>query len=188
MTGLTTEPPQGRCAAGLLYRNGGLLLVRRASDGEEYPGVWDFPGGHCEGDESFDDAAARELKEELGVNPTMMLPAEGVRLEMSEDGVTFFELAVFLVLQWEGEPENLAPEETDLLCWFTFDEARDLDLAHPQYPALLDRLEQDLLAVTSMVEKLAAASRATRTHEERSRSASGRQLMFSEEELGVRVN
>lgn len=44
---------------------GEILLVRRAI--EPFKGFWDTAGGFCEEDERPEDAARREIKEELGV-------------------------------------------------------------------------------------------------------------------------
>ncbi|MDA8744205.1 NUDIX domain-containing protein [Rubripirellula amarantea] len=38
-----------------------VLLMRHAKR-------WDFPKGHCDGDESFEEAAFRELEEETGIS------------------------------------------------------------------------------------------------------------------------
>lgn len=53
------------CAGGLVVRDGRLLLVRRAI--EPYLGCWDIPGGFLEADELPTEGAAREVKEETGL-------------------------------------------------------------------------------------------------------------------------
>ena len=52
---------------GLLVRDGQALLVHRTPDRAVFPGVWDFPGGHVEPDETGPAALVRELAEELGI-------------------------------------------------------------------------------------------------------------------------
>ena len=53
-------------AAGLVFRNGKLLITQRPAGGH-LPGLWEFPGGKREPGESFEQALHRELMEELGI-------------------------------------------------------------------------------------------------------------------------
>jgi mutator protein MutT len=53
-------------AAGLVFRDGKLLITQRPADGH-LAGYWEFPGGKREQPESFEQCLHRELKEELGI-------------------------------------------------------------------------------------------------------------------------
>ena len=53
-------------AAGLVFREGRLLITQRPSGGH-LAGLWEFPGGKRETNESFEDCLHRELQEELGI-------------------------------------------------------------------------------------------------------------------------
>ena len=55
------------CAVAVIVRraNREILLVKRAKDPAK--GTWDLPGGFANFGESFEDAARREIQEELGV-------------------------------------------------------------------------------------------------------------------------
>ena len=53
-------------AAGLVFRNGRLLITQR-SPGGHLAGLWEFPGGKREPGESWPACLKRELAEELGI-------------------------------------------------------------------------------------------------------------------------
>lgn len=53
-------------AAAVVYRNGNILITRRAP-GEKLAGMWEFPGGKLEPGETPQSCIVRELREELGV-------------------------------------------------------------------------------------------------------------------------
>ena len=57
-----------RVGIGLIERDG-FFLARKRPDrvGSPMPGVWEFPGGKCEADESPAHAAERECREEVGI-------------------------------------------------------------------------------------------------------------------------
>ncbi len=54
-------------AAGLVFRNGRLLITQRRP-GDHLEGLWEFPGGKREPGESFEACLKRELQEELGID------------------------------------------------------------------------------------------------------------------------
>lgn len=53
-------------AAGLVFREGKLLITQRYPEAH-LGGLWEFPGGKRDPDESFEECLRRELLEELGI-------------------------------------------------------------------------------------------------------------------------
>jgi 8-oxo-dGTP diphosphatase len=124
-------------AAGLLCRQGRLLLGKRSARRMSYPGVWDLPGGHVEAGETSEQALQRELREELGVTPVQWRKWAALQAPaMGAESVRMIRLHIFLVTQWRGEPRNLLPDEHDEIAWFTLHDATKLTLAHADYSML----------------------------------------------------
>ncbi|MBO6031868.1 MAG: NUDIX hydrolase [Prevotella sp.] len=51
-----------------------VLLIKRSSNSDAYPDCWAIPGGFLEENESLEDCAVRELKEETGLLAKMLVP------------------------------------------------------------------------------------------------------------------
>jgi 8-oxo-dGTP diphosphatase len=117
--------------AGLLVRDGRVLLCHRSAGRRWYPDVWDFPGGHVEFGEQPSKALARELEEELGIRIQRPGPELG-RVVRPE-----FALRIWLVEKWVGDPVNASPAEHDDLGWFDLCEVSSLPLAHSGYLSLI---------------------------------------------------
>lgn len=115
----------------LLLSEGKILLAQRSPHRKAYPDLWSFPGGHVEGDETFDQALCREVSEELGIVPL----AYHLISRISDPNVTtepiYYHL--YAVTAWAGEPAIIDEEHSELR-WFTLREANALDgLALEQY-------------------------------------------------------
>jgi len=65
--------PHHDIAVGLVF-DGNQLLIQRRPDEGLLGGLWEFPGGKQEEDESLETACRREVKEELGVDVTIEDP------------------------------------------------------------------------------------------------------------------
>ena len=66
LTAHAAASPVINVAAGLVFRAGKLLVAQRKV-GSHLAGLWEFPGGKREPDESWEDCLRRELREELAV-------------------------------------------------------------------------------------------------------------------------
>ncbi len=60
------KPPAIEVSAGLVFRDGRLLITQRPA-GSHLAGLWEFPGGKRELGETWEACLERELAEELGV-------------------------------------------------------------------------------------------------------------------------
>jgi mutator protein MutT len=58
--------PMIEVAAGLIVRDGQILIAKRLSNAH-LGGLWEFPGGKRQTDESFETCLTREVMEELGL-------------------------------------------------------------------------------------------------------------------------
>jgi mutator protein MutT len=58
--------PTVEVAAGLIIRDGNILIAQRRSNAH-LGGLWEFPGGKRKPDESFEACLVREVMEELGL-------------------------------------------------------------------------------------------------------------------------
>src|SRR5712691_8259245 len=73
-------------AAGLIFRDGKLLITQRHADAH-LGGLWEFPGGKREPNETFEQCLARELVEELGIEVAVREMVESLTHEYPEKTV-----------------------------------------------------------------------------------------------------
>src|ERR1035438_758060 len=72
-------------AAALVFREGKLLITQRYADAH-LGGLWEFPGGKREPNETFEACLARELREELGIEVTVGELAESLTQDRKSVG------------------------------------------------------------------------------------------------------
>jgi 8-oxo-dGTP diphosphatase len=118
--------------AGIVVRDGHVLLCHRRADRTWYPAVWDFPGGHVETGETPTGALVRELREELEIVIEEPADPEHFRLVSEE-----FDMKLWVVTRWDGSPRNVSPAEHDDLAWMSAQAARGVTLADESYPSVI---------------------------------------------------
>src|SRR5690349_6696560 len=117
---LAVEPGTQRVIACVL-RRGGRYLVCQRPDGKRHGGLWEFPGGETKPAESDEQAAKRELQEELGIE---VLSAEPAVFEIRDQGSHF--VIAFVPTEAAGEPSC---REHQQLKWASTSELEVLPLA-----------------------------------------------------------
>jgi 8-oxo-dGTP diphosphatase len=135
---MTVPGDRAEIVTAILKQHGRVLLCHRSPQRLHHPNRWAFPGGHVEAGEAAEEALARELAEELGINITPPSNRPTALIVTDE-----FHMQIWLIESWTGIPTNTAPDEHDHLIWAKLDQAHDLDLAHPEYyPLLADLLTE----------------------------------------------
>jgi 8-oxo-dGTP diphosphatase len=61
-----SKKPHINVSAALIFQNGSILITKRLP-GYHLAGLWEFPGGKQEPDESLEECLEREIKEELDI-------------------------------------------------------------------------------------------------------------------------
>lgn len=94
--------------AGLIHREGKLLICQRRADGS-FPLKWEFPGGKVEEGESDVDALRRELREELTIE--MREAALVYQHTHSYTKGPIVSLRFYLIRNFDGEAKNVVFEK-----------------------------------------------------------------------------
>jgi mutator protein MutT len=102
-------------AAGLVFHDGKLLITQRRPD-DHLGGLWEFPGGKVEPDETFEHCLIRELREELGIEVLVGEEIEDITHSYPEKTVRL----KFLLCRLRSGTAR--PIHVHALAWITQDE------------------------------------------------------------------
>jgi 8-oxo-dGTP diphosphatase len=125
-------------AVALVDIDGRILLAQRPAH-KSMGGLWEFPGGKIEADESPEAALIRELHEELDINTSKSCLAP---LSFASHAYDDFHLLMMLFVcrRWHGQPR---PVEGGALKWVRPNQLRDYPMPPadiPLIPVLRDLL------------------------------------------------
>lgn len=112
-----------------------ILVSRRLRKGD-MGGLWEFPGGKMETNETVGECIRREIKEELGIEVLVKEHLVTIDHQYPNFGVTLF---VHHCQHVGGVPRALESEE---ISWVTLDELTQLQFPEANYKiiALLEQL------------------------------------------------
>jgi len=130
------KKPKFKVVAGFIRKDNKFLLVQRPFD-KKNGGLWEFPGGKVEKDETLENAIKRELKEELGIN---VLSTEFVeKIEYDYDDFSI-ELYLFKIKNFSGKIDL---KEAINMAWVDFNSVENLELC-PADKNLLQKLKEKI--------------------------------------------
>jgi len=89
--------------AALILRDNEVLIGQRRAD-QPMALLWEFPGGKIEPGETPQQALARELREELGIQAVIGAPVTRIRHNYRHGGAV--DLQFFVVREFTGELDN----------------------------------------------------------------------------------
>jgi mutator protein MutT len=100
-------PTRVEVAAGIILR-GTYVLISRRLHGSHLGGLWEFPGGGIEPDETLEQCLVREIREELNLTVRVGRPCISVEQAYPEKHVI---LHFFFCVPVSGTPEALGCQE-----------------------------------------------------------------------------
>jgi ADP-ribose pyrophosphatase YjhB (NUDIX family) len=119
----TSDPATGVL---LVNQKNEVLLAVRGIDPDK--GMYDSPGGFCNGEENFEDAARRELQEELGLAPSdygpLTLIANGVDMYLYEGELRPIQNMIY----WARVTKKLSIHVADDVASAHWEPLADIDL------------------------------------------------------------
>lgn len=131
---MTTKPDVPKMievAAGVLTDARDRVLLVQRLPGKHLAGLWEFPGGKLEPGETVEQALARELREELGIEALSFAPVISIPWHYPAKAIRLHALRV---TAWHGEPRA---QEGNPLRWTAL---HDID------PAVMPPADAPILA------------------------------------------
>lgn len=128
--------------AGVIRDHRGRILLARRTEGRDLAGLWEFPGGKHEPDETAEAALKRELHEELGIDieigaPLIRVPQAYPHKRLSLD--------VYEVRSWHGTVRGL---EGQALAWVPPHKLGDYPMPPADIPVVAAMSQPDCYLVT----------------------------------------
>ncbi len=116
---MTSEPShaQVHVASTIVLDDLGRALMEYRTSGTDTG--WGFPGGVIEDGETLEQAALRELDEEVGIVEVGAVRSLDLTIPIARPAVGVrFELHFCQMLDWRGAPQLLEPRKRSAIGWF----------------------------------------------------------------------
>jgi len=104
---------------------------------------WRFPKGKIEGKESSGEAGQREVREEAGIEVTVLGKVDNEKYFFVIDGQKIFKTVTFYLMEYLQEARESYTWETEMIDWLPYEEARQR-IAFDKEKELLDKAQKQL--------------------------------------------
>jgi len=128
--------------AGVITDARGRILLARRTEGRDLAGLWEFPGGKRESDESPEAALVRELHEELGIEVELGSPLIAVPQQYPHKRLR---LDVRRIASWHG---RIKGHEGQALAWVPPQKLASYAMPPADIPVVAALLQPDRYLVT----------------------------------------
>ncbi len=122
-----------------LVDNDGRVLLAQRPEGKKLAGMWEFPGGKVEPNETPEAALLRELREELGLDISAACLAPFAFASHSYDDFHLL-MPLYVCRRWVGQPQG---REGQALKWLRPVQMKDVPMPPADLP--LVAMLRDLL-------------------------------------------
>lgn len=139
---MQAEPPAIDVVAGVITDARGRILLARRTEGRDLAGLWEFPGGKREADETPEAALIRELREELGIEVDPGAPLIAVPQRYPHKRLR---LDVRRITAWRGIVRG---HEGQALAWVPPHKLVDYAMPPADIPVVAALLQPDRYLVT----------------------------------------
>jgi 8-oxo-dGTP diphosphatase len=100
-----------KVSSGIIIKENKYLIQRRFKD-KPFAGIWEFPGGKVNQNESLEETLIRELKEEINITPLEMRKSKSYFYTF-ESGIKI-DITFFIIIKFKGIP---IPKENQIIEW-----------------------------------------------------------------------
>lgn len=138
------DAPAIPVVAGVLRDALGRVLLAQRTAGRAHAGLWEYPGGKVEADESPVAALARELHEELGIDIDQGRCRALIRIPF-DYGARLIDLQVIEVDRFAGEPQG---REGQAMRWCAAQELRNMPMPEADRPIAAALFDPACYAIT----------------------------------------
>ena len=99
--------------------------------------VWSLPKGHFKAQETADQTALREVREETGLRTRIVAPLGTIDYWFVEKGVRYHKFVEYFVMVAEGGSLDDHDDEVEEACWLSWDAAIER-MSYPNERALVE--------------------------------------------------